>query len=107
MEAAICCEDATAGSRIISWRRYGSGFEWIGPSKDSKTQRYYSNNGGKNVGKELEVDKWYVIALQYEPFEEEVEGEANKKKKIRIRSFINHELDGEEIVDCGYHLPNL
>jgi len=109
MEAAICCEYARGG-RIISWRRYGSGFEWIGPNDKGMGQKYYYRHNQKNIGKDLELNKFYVLGLQWEPIEvdrTEEEGGEGKKKQIRVRSFINHEFDAEEIIECGNSWPSL
>jgi hypothetical protein len=90
-----------SGGTIISWRRYGSGFEWKGPGKSSLKQKVLTRWGLKEVGKELEGGKFYVLALQWEPYQVKEEGNDRPRNFVKVRTFINHELDAEETIDCG------
>jgi len=106
IEAAICCE-ALAGGTIISWRRYGSGFEWKAPNKNSLKQKVLTRWGLREVGKDLEAGKFFVLGLQWEPYEKQEEGSDRPRRYVKIRTFINHELDAEETLDCGRNQPSL
>ena len=62
MEAKIHATNNN-GQRIFSNRMYGYGFEWVAPRYGSKTNSFYYPSSHTNVGKALELNKWYVLGL--------------------------------------------